>query len=389
MNKKFIAVAAMLAVPFAMTSCGRTTINLNDYISIDVTGYNTIGEAHANFDSETLIEANKEAFGLSEDADFEMLGVIYEIEEAIDGELDKENKLSNGDKVTFKWDESGKETLEEKYKISLKYEDKVLDVAGLKEAEKFNPFDYVSVSYQGFAPNGEAIINVDDAIPVSNIYFTADKKSGLKTGDTIKITIGDDIEEVKDQCFVRGYIPVETEKEYTVTGLASYIQKLDEIPTDAYDKMDKHAQDVFKAHVAESWSDAEGLIDVKLVGNYLLTPKDPSIRTDTNNTLYYVYKVTAKDLRKKDKNAKFDYYYYSYYNDIILLEDGTCSFDLGSLKKPEGSMSWGSIFGEAFAVKSHDDKDYYYQGYEEIDSLFNKHVTAKIGEYNYESTVNE
>lgn len=388
MKKKLITAAILLGVPFAMAGCGRETINLNDYITIEVDGYDTIGTAYFSFDSEKLIEDNKEAFGLDEESGFALLDVIDKIESNIDGELDKTNNLSNGDKVTFKWDESGKETLEEKYKIRLKYSDKTMDVSGLEEAKEFNPFDYISVSFSGIAPNGEANITVEDSMPVSNLDVKADKKNGLCVGDKIKITIGDNAEDAKDYCFARGYIPTVTEMEFTVEGLSSYVQKIDEIPTDAFDKMNQHAIDNFNATVAENGNNPEDY-KVELLGNYLLTPKDASIYTETNNTLYYVYKVTAKDLRKEDKNAKFDYYRYASYTNIVTLEDGTCSFDLGSITVPDGSAFFGTVSGEAFLVKAHDGKSYYYLGYEDLDSLFNKHVTAKIDRYAYESTVKE
>ncbi len=70
---------------------------------------------------------------------------------------------------------------------------------------------------------------------------------------------GDSAEDAKDYCFARGYIPTETEMEFTVEGISSYVQKLDEIPTDAYDKMNQHAQAVLTADVAETWGEAEEL----------------------------------------------------------------------------------------------------------------------------------
>lgn len=387
MKRKLIAVAALLTVPFAMTSCGRKAINLNDYITIEADGYDTIGKAHYYFDSEQLIEDNLEVFGLDEESGFALLDVIDKVESNLDGELDKTENISNGDRITFKWDESGKETLEEKYKISLKYGDKTLDVEGLEEAKTFNPFDHISVSFGGIAPNGEATINVSDTMPVSGLDIEADKRSGLSTGDTIKVTIGDSAESAKDYCFARGYIPTETEMEFTVEGLSSYVQKLDEIPTDAYDKMNQHAQDVLTAHVAETWGEAEELRKIELIGNYLLTPKDTDISVDVNNYLYYIYKITIKDVSKKDEKANYEYYYYSYYPNIVILVDGTCSFDLGSITVPEGSMSWGEVYGEAFAMTAPDDHNYFYPGYKDLDSLFSKHVTAKIDRYNYETTV--
>lgn len=387
MKSKLIAVAALLAVPFAMTSCGRKTINLNDYVTIETEGYDTVGKAHYYFDSEQLVEDNLEVFGLNEDSGFALLDVLDTVESNLDGELDKTDSISNGDRITFKWDESGKEKLEEKYKISLKYGDKTLDVEGLEEAKTFNPFDHISVSFSGIAPNGEANVVISDTMPVGGLDVEIDKRNGLKKGDKVKVTVGDSAEAAKDYCFARGYIPTETEMEFTVEGLSSYVQKLDEIPTDAYDKMDKHAQDVLTAHVAETWGEAEELRKIELIGNYLLTPKDSDISVDVNNYLYYIYKITIKDVSKKDEKANYEYYYYSYYPNIVLLEDGTCSFDLGSITVPEGSMSWGEVYGEAFAMTAPDDHSYFYPGYKDLDSLFNKHVTAKIDRYNYETTV--
>ncbi|MBQ7782706.1 MAG: hypothetical protein IJ368_01925 [Oscillospiraceae bacterium] len=77
------------------------------------------------------------------------------------------------------------------------------------------------------------------------------------------------------------------------------------------------------------------------------------------------------------------YYYYTYYTDIMLLEDGTCSFDLGTATVPKGSVFFGIESGEVYWATD----SIYFVGYGDIDSLFNKHITSMIGEYRYESTV--
>lgn len=68
----------------------------------------------------------------------------------------------------------------------------------------------------------------------------------------------------------------------------------------------------------------------------------------------------------------------------MVLEDGTCSFDLSSATAPKGRVTFGVETGEVYWAA---DK-IFFSGYGDLDSLFNKHVTAKIGEYKYESTVN-
>lgn len=70
-------------------------------------------------------------------------------------------------------------------------------------------------------------------------------------------------------------------------------------------------------------------------------------------------------------------------NQPMLLEDGTCSFDLSTATVPKGSVFFGVASGEIYWAA---DK-IYFTGYGDLDSLFNKQVTSKIGEYKYESTV--
>lgn len=341
----------------------------------------TAGKASFSVDVERLVEDNAEALDMK-DASFGSLLTIYDdFYSKLDGELDKSSELSNGDKITFKWDDIDTKGFKEKYSLKLNYSDVPYEVSGLEQAEEFNPFDYITVTYEGFAPYGKLNISKNGENPVYGISYRADKADGLSNGDKviIKAEAGSDITEY---CFDKGYAPSETEREFTVSGLASYATKLELIPAESMTKMDTHAQDVFKAGVAKNWSGSgESLKNIKLIGNYFLTPKDASISTNTYNYIYFIYKITAENAETEEN---FDYYYYSYYTNIILLDDGTCSFDLNDITVPEGSSFFGSVSGEAFSTGK-----YYYKGYEDLDSLFNKHVTAKIDKYQYESTVNQ
>lgn len=380
-NKNISKLLVVLPMAALITGCGRATIDANDYLEITIDGYDTVAQASYSIDYDKMIEDNAEAFGLDDKSEFETLGLEVLMEEHLDGELNKTSELKNGDEVVFKWDDNAASSIEEKYKVKIKMSDEKIEVKDLEEAQKFDPFEYVNVVFDGISPNGTVNIESKPGIPVSGIMFSTDNQRNLSNGDKIKITFGG--ANCADDCFRQGYIPEATEKEYTVEGLASYVQKIEEVPKDAYDKMDAHAQDVMKAHVAESWADKEGLKEMKLIGNYMLTPKDNSISTNANNYLYFIYKMTAKDvLKPDDPNATFDFYYYSVYSNIVNLADGTCSFDLGSMKHAEGTSVFGITSGEVFTR----DK-YYYWGYEDLDSMFNKLVTANIDKYSYESTV--
>lgn len=382
LKRNFMKMAAVLPLAAVLVGCGRTTINANDYLDISVDGYDTVGTASYSIDYDKMIKDNMEAFGLDKNSEMEAIGVEMLMEEHLDGKLDKKSELKNGDKVTFKWNDSAADAIEQKYKVKFKLSDENIDVKDLDEPEKFDPFNFLTVSYEGFAPNGTIKLNADK-LPVSGVSFSADPADSLSNGDTVKITFGGS--DCEQECFDQGYIPETLEKEITVEGLASYIQTIDEVPEDAYKKMDEHAQDVLKAHVADKWVDKDSFKGMELIGNYILTPKDPSIYTSSQNILYFIYKVTAGDPSVEGDDKKdFDYYYYSSYDNIVLLEDGTCSFDLGSMKKPEGSAFFSTASGEAF-IKG----KLCYLGYEDLDSMFNNLITANIDAYKYESTVKE
>lgn len=378
-GRNLTAMAAVIPMAVILTGCGRTAIDVNDYIEVDLSGYDTAGTATCNINFRKMIEDNSDIFGISGENDTKEEGIIANIEDHLSGDIDKKEKLKNGDTLSFKWSKNETKALEKRYKkAKFNVSDKNIDVTDLDVPEEFDPFEYLKITYEGFAPNAEAILDITDSLPVGGIRFTADKTEGLSNGDTVKVTFGD--ADCEALCFDQGYKPTATEKTYTVEGLTAYAQKISEVAKDAYDKMDAHAQDVLKAYVAENWVNKNGLKKIELIGNYMLTPKDPSIYTSVNNKLYYVYKITAKDETKPtDDKAEFNYYYFSSYDNITLLPDGTCSFDLGSLTTPEGSWTTPS-------AEFKRDKLRYY-GYEDLDSLFNNHITANIDAYNYESTV--
>lgn len=87
------------------------------------------------------------------------------------------------------------------------------------------------------------------------------------------------------------------------------------------------------------------------------------------NKLYFVYKI---DLDADGKDLS--YYNYVSYDDIILLPDGICTFDVNTAQTAEG----GYINGEAFMKDGS-----VYHGFEDIDTFFYKHISV----YKYDSTM--
>ena len=421
MKKTDLKLIACLPLAAVLVSCGRTAIDPNDYVEVTFDGMDTVAYAHAEVDYEKMVTDNLKAFGIkSKKDDHAIERAAGKLEKYLSGELDKSSNLSNGDEIVFEWDDDDVEKLEKKYKIKLKVSDKTITVKDLDEPKKFDPFDYLDVSFTGVGPDGQIQLDYSD-LPVEYVSFYADPSYGLSNGDKVKVTFGYSEDSAKDECFSQGYMPENYEKEYTVEGLQQYVTKISEVEKKSYDKMDKYAQDRFMEDVEDNW-DKKELKDIELLGVNLYVPKEESY--SMKNALCYVYKVTTtlKGEEKKDEEptteaatttaeaateaptttaeekkdegtttAKADekkeeateattekkddkkeeakkgekvYYYFAYYQNVLSPGDPDKDYDAQSYNEPSYSNFFG-VSGDAFAIDG-----VLYVGYENLDDLY-------------------
>ncbi len=243
--------------------------------------------------------------------------------------------------------------------------------------EEIDPFEGYNLVFEGTAPSGTA----RDTGRNPNVAYSLSKNSGLKNGDKVVVTA-----ELYPS-YASKYALAETEKEFTVEGLVSYAMKLDEIPEDMKQKMLKQGEDSIRAYCA-TWLEGNSLSKLEPAGYYFLSQKEGGYRS-TVNSVYCVFKVTANVTGyKKDGDHKTQetvsevFYTYYKFDNIKILPDGTCSLNLSdgkrcreSIRSDYGSLSYGSV------------NCYYYEGYRELDSMFNDCVTKNLEGYNYETTV--
>lgn len=377
--------ACFVSAVAAFTGCGTKEVDLNNYIRVEYNGYDTVGTAVWTFDCENLIKENSEAFGIKgEPTKSELAEIMEDVNDIVDGKLDKDSNLSNGDSISYVWDVNADEDFSDKYKVEFVCEDKNFTVESLDEIEEFDPFENLNVSFKGISPNGSASVEGSiDAVP--SLYFKADKTSGLKNGDVIKVTLDSYEDDIESYCIQYGKVPSVLEKEITVEGLSAYVSAIDEIPEDMQEKMKGQAMDSFTANAAK-WADGNSLESAEFLGYYFLTPKE-GFYASSNNEIYCVYKITAnvkgvtEDNTEEEQTAQEVYYTYYRYSDIMLLDDGTCSVDLSN-----GSMTNNTVESKYGSVNFWF-SNYYFYGYSNLDSMFNECVTKKIADCNYESTV--
>ncbi|MBE6016851.1 MAG: hypothetical protein E7233_04465 [Lachnospiraceae bacterium] len=381
------AAGIMVMITMALTGCGTKTIDLNKYISVEFDGYDGYGNATVVFDDEAFMKDNAGSvkYYSADKEELQMInnlrGVVKEqffvaqLRECIGFRLDSSNTLHNGDVVTIKWN-CNDEKADNSFHVKFNYSDMPFVVNGLDEVKEFDPFEDIKISVSGFSPDGS--LNI---VPgkYSTLNYMASKSSGLSNGETIVISI-DSSFDFETMIARYGAIPSKTEMTYTVEGLGHYVNDIDEIPKDLYNKMDKQMLDEFYATAERNWEHGvEDINSINNVGNYMVTLKE-GVTRNPHNYLYYVYKVNIDT-----EDGEFTYYWYGYFTDIMILEDGTCTVDISGYTVSESSSFFGLTDGDYLKC----DANHYVAGFKEIDSLFNKQIVSKSDLYEYKSTITE
>jgi preprotein translocase subunit SecG len=384
-----VAVFVVLVVVVVVVSNHKHTINLEDYVQVDYEGYQGYGTAVAFFDTdalETEIISNAKVRGLKskEKKEFknaknaddlidltvgtyssdlsQFMVALNECEPEC--QLSQYEGLSNGDEVilTFDYDND----VFKEYGIKFTGTEKKYTVADLTDAIVYDYFANVDVTFSGISPNVTAEVSRDDNGDVAYyVSYDLSKYYDIKKGETITMTLDVDADDLMREF---GYVIQETTKEFSCENVSEYISELAQIPEDTLQKMQDQSEDAFRAHVAQSWEDADTLKKFNFIGCYLLKEKE-GYDEGTKNSLYLVYSVKVKSGKKA-----FTYYYYTQYYNIMLLEDGTCSVDLSDYSTPSDRF---------------EKNDLYYDGYEKLDTMFSKCITSNIESYEYESSVTE
>ena len=366
MKRKIIALIAVVALALSLTACGSTKINMKDYVTVDIVGYDGYAKAEMTVDSEAInacVDNDKLAKKLAKldkgNELWEQMASMYMLSDLVSVELAEEyTDLSNGDvvKVEVKVNPTAGLSIDmqdlEKT-IGVKFSPVVMEypVEGLEEAKVIDLAqmlkDRISVSgvvsgagrisydFEGLNEEFEtfvikenityrnklAITNKDGKY-IAELKFEVDDEydSGFTVyskyinGDTITLKItGDGVETLK----MEGYVITDT-IEITVEGLPEHItsveQLTDEMKSEAMDRInadfERHSKYIFNA-----WRNCS------VEDFYWGTIKpDATVynELDLRDRLCIVatYEIDGKQ------------YKIAYYPDIIIFEDGSYQMNI-------------------------------------------------------------
>lgn len=366
------ACVALVLVLLIVIALHKPTVNLNDYLKVTYGGYDGGGVAYTEIDWNSMKEdfENKISYkrGMAQTGGMTPIDIIMEYTNAnIEG---KNEKLSNGDKVSYTW-KVDKDAIAKLIKCKIKYSDGSKKVSGLKEMELFDPFKNLKVTFSGVEPNGEADIEYNGDM-LSEYDFTCDKTSGLKNGDKIKISLTEDAGYYVDQY---NKAPSVLEKEYKVKNLGKYLSKIKEVDTDGMNSARAKAQKSI-SDMVDYWSEDVTLDKVSYAGDYLQVAKD----SDDYTKNYYgvIYQINAHIQPDGGQRKDVVSYYSMKFENVIVDGDGKCEIDLDEYDVPYDDFSVEVTSGDLSSGS------YSFDGYQTLEELKKNYVDEVADEFDCE-----
>ena len=399
------AVAVVAAGGWAFAN--RTpTIDVSKYMTLSVDGYNTVGKLNIDFDTEKLEKdygkqittrfkkqmknLKDDTFGLSS-----LTASLYDGYEAdlfaetcATGSADKTKNLSNGDVVTYTWDDNSDEA-EEAFGVKVKYTDITYTVSGLASVNTFDAFDGVDVEFSGISPDGRATVNsLPTAAEAQGLYYTLDENSGLSNGDTVTLTVHSNRDDFSDCIDKYGAMPQATEKTFTVEGLNEYVTSADTLSDSVLVSLQNQAEDVFKSYAAQRFSNGQTFKGMTYLGNYILTPKNKDSWGDKDR-IVLAYQVTVHHDYTSELNTTYDaddsFFWYITFNNVSKDADGNIASGLNDYDTPTTFVKIDSGVQKYSFSSSTETWEYY--GYASLDSLYNAAVNQYVENYNHQDNV--
>ena len=373
-----IAVVVVAIVALVVVKNQKKKVNINDYISVEYNGYETAGTAYVDFDETGFSEAVIKAQGKKlknvkslDDLDWSDLTDLmgssnWDLIDSITFDVKPDSDLSNGDVVTVT--ASWNEDYEKKAGVKILSKEQEFTVEGLEEVKEVDPFEDIEVTFSGTPPYvyPNWTNNSDDDY-LRYLWFNFEDYDSLDVGDTVTLTV----DESEENALANGYKFTQTSKEYTVSGVDSYVTSAADISADNLDSMKNEATDALDAYFANNNSYI-GNSGFSYEGSYYLVAKNSDTWGDTN-VLYLVFSTTVTSAENAFEPTVV--YFPVKYTNIMALSDGSQNFN-----------TYGDI--EGYTDLEYDDGWDNVEGYADGARMFNDLVVTQKVDYTYEVTDN-
>lgn len=344
-NTYIAAAAVMLCLAAVITAwlMGRKHIDPEDFIEINYTGINGYASAECVVDSEKLYKSIA-----GREANMEKLTVYRRLAESFSATVEQTD-ISDGDRLTVyvEYDEqaaadAGVTVGNRQYNVRAK---------NIGDGEKIDLFSNVEVIFGGISPEAYVVVtNKWEEEYLSQLEFKPDKTSGIKTGDTVRVSCTADAAELSRH----GYAVDNTQQLYAADKLSSYVSDTGELDREVLKTIDEACRTAVADETADMtfrlmyratgdekylyMTNDENAENISLIGVKFLSRKN-ALEGTVDNYIYFLYgaEVVSSDERNQVYFAfEFSQGYISYDGKFNIAHDDfkniyRCSVDYEQL----------------------------------------------------------
>lgn len=267
--------------------------------------------------------------------------------------------ISNGDTVTVYADISEEvwtDLREMGFYLAFECDPVSMTAENLPEANPYDPFEDLSVSFYGMDGTGTLNIDYNNSYP---LRFNADPSDNLKNGDTInvEVTFSDDYDL---NSLVANYhiMPTRLQNQYTVTGLYVNPNGIEEFSEETRENLMREGREAARAFLEEEYEENERFTlddagmyfavsnevvqdSAETAGEEGTGDANVSASSGIRNYLYCLFRVNYSN----DSGDELEYYYYIRFENLLLDDSGEVTTDFRQVEYPHKPSI--PLFGEA------------------------------------------
>ncbi len=269
--------------------------------------------------------------------------------------------ISNGDTVTVYADISEEvwtDLREMGFYLAFECDPVAMTAEDLPEANPYDPFEDLSVSFYGMDGTGGLEIYYNNSYPLA---FNAEPSENLKNGDTVnvEVTFSDDYD--LDSLVADYHImPTTLQNQYTVTGLYVNPNGIEEFTEETRENLMREGREAARALLEEEYEDNERFtlddagmyfaVSNEVVQNAAESDGENeaeageanvSAASGIRNYLYCLFRVNYTN----DSGDELEYYYYIRFENLLLDDTGEVTTDFRQVEYPHKPSF--PLFGEA------------------------------------------
>lgn len=351
------------------------TLDLNENIVLEYSGYDTKGSLMATINEEVLSAQIDDAYGKYDAMPFHF-GTEYEKNdfEALYSSIivmkDKSENLKNGDErqLSFTYDEE----LAKNLKIRVKAEEETIVVSDLSTARvisKEELFNCISVGFTGVSPELKLeIVNHSEEDFLKTVLFSVEEsKLFYATGDVVNIrATWDEAAAIKANIHMEADVS-DCVNSYTVEGTDQYLSQASQLPEEFINEVNAYAKTLFtdaseygmrifsEAHVEAKWENGKSAVftwsNPVLISSYFKAIRPESVGKEgvEYNELDFIYIATISQPTGGSCKAEA----VVRIKNLMMHADGTFEADIEDAHIVSASYNNNSIIKTV--VKAHED----------------------------------